>query len=145
MRGNRGPGSRSRERPGIHCGRTGCHRRRASSAASAPGARTSADQFPKSAGTTGMTGVPGPPAQTHFPSSQEGADSGPACSPHGPRMRLPSGGSGAPRRADWAPWLRVRLRRRWGLATSASPPPDAPRGLPARRDHVHQHRLQWAL
>lgn len=47
--------------------------------------------------------------------------------------------------ADFARWLTVRLRGRWGLSTSASPPPDAPRGLRARRDHVHQHRLQWAL
>lgn len=66
---------------------------------------------------------------------------------HSPRlrMRLLPGGSGAPRRADFARWLTVRLRGRWGLSTSASPPPDAPRGLRAQRDHVHQHRLQWAL
>lgn len=36
-------------------------------------------------------------------------------------------------------------RSLWGFSTSASPPPDAPWGLRARRDHVHQHRLQWAL
>lgn len=82
---------------------------------------------------------------THFLSGQEGAGSGRACTAHRLRMRLLPGGSGAPRRADFARWLTVRLRGRWGLSTYVSPPPDAPWGLRARRDHVHQYRLQWAL
>lgn len=138
-------GQRSPERPGILLKKNRLSSRRSKPSGSALGDLASANPLPKPAPNYRKKRTSGAPAPTHFLSGQEGAGSDRACTPHRLRMRLLPGGSGAPRRADFARWLTVRLRGRWGLSTSASPPPDAPRGLRARRDHVHQHRLQWAL